>query len=281
MLEICDLKKSFKQNHVLKGVSFAVEQGAIVCLLGNNGAGKTTIINCILKMIAPDSGKIKFDGKNISDIKNQRYFADVSALLESSVNIYDYLTGWQNIEYFAGLLNLDKTGLDKARQYVEEFDLCDSINQPAGIYSRGMQQKLALIISLMSKPRILLLDEPTLGLDIQSKLSVIKILNRIVVNERIGVLLTSHQMDVVEKLNGNILLLRDGHITAFDINANKLNEGYCVSYIEEDHLVQERIRGDFSEAYSKFKDKQIVEIKLYERTLEESIMEELYEPNKG
>ena len=217
MLEIKNLKKSFKRKEVLRGVNFSVNPGEIVCLLGNNGAGKTTLINCILKMIKPDSGIIELDGKNIFDYKNRAYFSQVGALLETSSNIYDYLTGMQNIEYFAGLMNLDTSSLKKADRYIDEFKLRSAIHNPAGDYSRGMQQKLALIIALMASPKLLLLDEPTLGLDIESKLSVIDILNNVVKEEQMSVILTTHQMEVVQKLNSRILILKNGMVSGFDL----------------------------------------------------------------
>lgn len=217
MLEIKNLKKSFKKKEVLRGVTFSVNPGEIVCLLGNNGAGKTTLINCILKMIKPDSGIIELDGKNIFDYKNRAYFSQVGALLETSSNIYDYLTGMQNIEYFAGLMNLDTSSLKKADRYIDEFKLLSAIHNPAGDYSRGMQQKLALIIALMASPKLLLLDEPTLGLDIESKLSVIDILNNVVKEEQMSVILTTHQMEVVQKLNSRILILKNGMVSGFDL----------------------------------------------------------------
>ena len=217
MLEIKNLKKSFKKKEVLRGATFSVNPGEIVCLLGNNGAGKTTLINCILKMIKPDSGIIELDGKNIFDYKNRAYFSQVGALLETSSNIYDYLTGMQNIEYFAGLMNLDTSSLKKADRYIDEFKLRSAIHNPAGDYSRGMQQKLALIIALMASPKLLLLDEPTLGLDIESKLSVIDILNNVVKEEQMSVILTTHQMEVVQKLNSRILILKNGMVSGFDL----------------------------------------------------------------
>ena len=148
MLKITNLRKSFRSKEVLKDVSFEVKKGEIVRLLGNNGAGKTTIINCILKMLKPDSGEIELDGKAIDKCKNSEYFNKVSALLESSTNVYDYLTGRQNIKYFASLSNIDSKSED-IEKYIDDFELREAIDKPVGEYSRGMQQKPALIISLM------------------------------------------------------------------------------------------------------------------------------------
>lgn len=278
MLEINHLAKSFDRKNVLRDVSFCVNDGEIVCLLGNNGAGKTTIINCILKMIKADSGEILLNGKDIRSIRNRVYFSKVNALLETSCNVYNYLTGWQNIEYFAGLLHLsDDEFKTRADRYIREFELEGSIHKPVGTYSRGMQQKLALIVALISGPELLLLDEPTLGLDIKSKLSVISILNRIVREEKISVILTTHQMDVVQKLNSRILLLKGGVVEPFDAAGCDVPSVYEVTYIKNGEAMVAREEGTFKAVYEKYAAFEIAEIKKLEKELEEVIMEALDE----
>lgn len=276
MLEIKNIKKSFGNKEVLKDVSFSVGEGAIVCLLGNNGAGKTTIINCILRMIKADSGTILLNGRDIRKYTNAEYFSNVNALLESSVNIYDYLTGGQNIDYFAGLMNMDKkdSQIDK---YIQLFGLEEAIDKPAGEYSRGMQQKLALVIALMSSPQLLLLDEPTLGLDIKSKLSVINALNEIIKTEKMSVILTTHQMDVVQKLNSRILILKDGVVSGFDKGQYEERDLYSVSYINHNSVEQAVVEGSFNEIYNQYCKYEIVEIKKKERDIEEIMAEVLDE----
>lgn len=276
MLEIKNIKKSFGNKEVLKDVSFSVGEGAIVCLLGNNGAGKTTIINCILRMIKADSGTILLNGRDIRKYTNAEYFSNVNALLESSVNIYDYLTGGQNIDYFAGLMNMDKkdSQIDK---YIQLFGLEEAIDKPAGEYSRGMQQKLALVIALMSSPQLLLLDEPTLGLDIKSKLSVINALNEIIKTEKMSVILTTHQMDVVQKLNSRILILKDGVVSDFDKGQYEEKDLYSVSYVNHNLVEQAVVEGSFNEIYNQYCKYEIVEIKKKERDIEELMAEVLDE----
>lgn len=276
MLEIKNIRKSFGNKEVLKDVSFSVGEGEIVCLLGNNGAGKTTIINCILRMIKADSGTILLNGRDIRKYTNAEYFSNVNALLESSVNIYDYLTGRQNIDYFAGLMNMDKkdSGIDK---YIQLFGLEEAIDKPAGEYSRGMQQKLALVIALMSSPQLLLLDEPTLGLDIKSKLSVISTLNEIIKTEKMSVILTTHQMDVVQKLNSRILILKDGIVSDFDKEQYEERDLYSVSYINHNSVEQAVVEGSFNEIYNQYCKYEIVEIKKKERDIEEIMAEVLDE----
>lgn len=227
MLKITNLRKSFRSKEVLKDVSFEVKKGEIVRLLGNNGAGKTTIINCILKMLKPDSGEIELDGKAIDKCKNSEYFNKVSALLESSTNVYNYLTGRQNIKYFASLSNIDSKSED-IEKYIDDFELREAIDKPVGEYSRGMQQKPALIISLMQSPKLLSLDEPTLGLDIKSKNSVIDNLNRLIKEKGMAVILTTHQMEVVQKLSGRVLILKYGVVKDFPETVNDKNQIYIV-----------------------------------------------------
>ena len=276
MLTITNLRKSFREKSVLKDASFTVNAGEIVCLLGNNGAGKTTIINCILKMIHQDSGEIRLAGKDIQNIKNGEYFNKVSALLESSSNVYDYLTGWQNIEYFAGLSKIDSKTPDIAK-YIDDFELREAIHKPVGEYSRGMQQKLALIISLMLSPKLLLLDEPTLGLDIKSKNSVIDNLNHLVKEKGMAVILTTHQMEVVQKLNSRVLILKDGVVRNFSENVQDTALSYVVSYMKDGNIVKEEVAGEFSEVYNSYSDKEIVEIVRKKKDMEEKVMEALDE----
>ena len=277
MLEIKGLKKSFKAKEVLKNLNLSINEGEIVCLLGNNGAGKTTLINCILRMLQADGGSIFLAGRDISTYKNEEYFSKVNALLESSVNVYDYLTGWQNIEYFSGLQNID-SGNEKIKTYISLFELKEAIHEAVGTYSRGMRQKLALLIALMSSPKLLLLDEPTLGLDIQSKLSVIQTLNTIIKTEKIAVLLTSHQMDVVQKLQSKILILKDGVVHAFDKTDYEDKDLYTVSYIKDSVMESDTIRGSFQDIYQSYYGKyEIMEIRKKERDLEEILLEVFHE----
>ena len=277
MLEIKGLKKRFKAKEVLKNLNLSINEGEIVCLLGNNGAGKTTLINCILRMIQADSGSILLDGRDIFTYKNKEYFSKVNALLESSENVYDYLTGWQNIEYFSGLLNID-SGNEKIKTYISLFELEEAIHEAVGTYSRGMRQKLALLIALMSSPKLLLLDEPTLGLDIQSKLSVIQILNTIIKTEKIAVLLTSHQMDVVQKLQSRILILKDGVVDEFDKTDYEDQDLYMVSFIKDNVPECDTVRGSFQDIYqSYYKKYEILEIRKKESDLEEILLEVFHE----
>lgn len=232
MLKIDNIVKIYNNKRILDKISFSVNEGEILTILGNNGAGKTTIVNCILKLVKIDSGFITFFDEDIYSLNNN-YFKNISALLESSVNVYNYLTGLDNIEYFIGLSKISKKASQKKIDYyIKLFKLEDSIKKPVGTYSRGMVQKLALMIAFLQNPKILLLDEPTLGLDIQSKALVIKILKEIVQKEKISIILTTHQMDVVEQIGGKILFLNKGKIEKIS-NFGKSLEKFILEKLNE------------------------------------------------
>ena len=284
MLEVKNITKSYDDRKILNDISFNVGSGEIVTILGKNGAGKTTILNLILKMIKCDSGEIIFDGKNIYSLKNKEYFKNISAVLESSMNVYNYLTGMENIEYFSGLSNINlskKENIDLVYKYAKLFKLENDLDKKIDSYSRGMKQKLAIIIALVVKPKLLILDEPTLGLDIQSKWTMIDFLKKVVKENNIALILTTHQIDVVEKLNSRVILLRDGKIFEYEsINFLKVfKDEYIITYIDDNNLVTKRTDCSIKEIIEKYKNYDIKEIRKVDVDIEKIVMEKLNEPN--
>lgn len=278
MLEVCNLKKSFKNNKVLDDVNFILNPGEIVCLLGKNGSGKTTIINCILKMLKQDNGKILLDGLDIYEYDSKKYFSKVSSLLESSMNVYNYLTAMENIEYFSGLLNIE-INYNYINSLLDKFSLYEFKDKNVGTYSLGMRQKLAIIISLLSEPKLLLLDEPTLGLDIESKISIIKILRDLAINKNISILITTHQIDVVEKINGRIILLKSGKIENF--NLNKFENKFLIKYKNNSEIITKEVGLDIIEFLNSINLDDLIEINKLEINLEDIVMEKLNESSKS
>lgn len=282
MLEVQDLYKSFGKNDVLKGVNLQMEKGKIHILLGNNGSGKSTIINCMLKLLKYDRGSITLDGEEIEELSNLIYFKKVSALLESSVNVYDNLSGEENIRYFAGLNRINIKKFDKHLDYIKEFKLENHLDKKVGDYSRGMKQKLSLIIALISDPEYLLLDEPTLGLDFESTNNIIKILKKLAIEQNKSILITSHQIDVIEKLEGELLFLNDGKVEHFNIMdySNSISDSYNVKFIQDGKTITKREDSQIESFIKKYEEKNIIEIKKNEISLDEIVKVKLDENNK-
>jgi len=215
MYRVSKLGKSYrkKADLVLKGLSFDVHRGEILGILGANGAGKTTLIKLLLRALEASSGKIEFVGDDLSKIPLRKYYKDVSAVLEGNRNVYWYLTGFQNIEYFGRLKQLDDIKIaEKADKLLKTFDLYDARNQIAGNYSRGMLQKLSIIIAMLDDPEVLFLDEPTLGLDIMTKKAVMNDLKHLAEEKKTTIVITSHQLDVIDAITDRVLVLENGGI---------------------------------------------------------------------
>lgn len=282
MLEVRDLYKSFGENDILKGVNLQMEKGKIHILLGNNGSGKSTIINCMLKLLKYDRGSITLDGEEIEELSNMIYFKKVSALLESSVNVYDNLSGEENIRYFAGLNRINIKKFDKHLDYIKEFKLENHLDKKVGDYSRGMKQKLSLIIALISDPDYLLLDEPTLGLDFKSTNNIIKILKKLAIEQNKSILITSHQIDVIEKLEGELLFLNDGKVEHFNIMdySNSISDSYNVKFIQDGKTITKREESHIESFIKNYEEKNIIEIKKNEISLDEIVKVKLDENNK-
>lgn len=279
-LKINNLSKKIYNNKILKNIILEVNSGEIVTILGKNGAGKTTLLNCILKLIKFEKGEILFCNKNIYEYSNKEYFNNISAVLESSENVYYFMTGKENIEYFGGLYGLDKkTVFNNINYLIDEFDLRESMNKKVAYYSRGMIQKLAIIISMIINVKILILDEPTLGLDIFSKRKILDILKKMSKEKGISIILTTHQMDIIEYLNERVIILEQG-ILKYDGSVKELKNinlknVYILKYLKNSqYFEEEKEFFNFNEITQYLKDKNIKEI--IEVTKKDKNLEQLF-----
>ncbi|MGJ8725500.1 MAG: ABC transporter ATP-binding protein [Roseibacillus sp.] len=223
MLEIEGLQKKFAGKPALKDVSFSVKEGEIFGLLGHNGAGKSTTLGILLGMVAPSVGETKIDG--ISVQKNRaEALKRVGAIFESP-GFYDYLSGYQNLK----LLTSYSGGVSKADidDVVRRVEMDDRIHSKVGTYSHGMRQRLALAQALLPEPKVLLLDEPTDGLDPEG----IKWFRDFILGLRkdrgMTVLFNSHLLVEVEQMCDRVVILQEGQ---------KVFEGGNAD-LEEEHLV--------------------------------------------
>jgi len=208
MLSVKNLTKKFAGKDALKGISFEVERGEIYGLLGHNGAGKSTTLGIILSMVAAGSGEVLIDGVSVQG--NPRLaLRKVGSIFEAPA-FYDYMSGWENLRVLVGLSGAFDE--ENAREVVERVGLTKRIDSKVSAYSHGMRQRLALAQALLPEPEILLLDEPTDGLDPEG----IKWFRDFILGLReergMTVLFNSHLLSEVEQMCDRVSIIRAGEL---------------------------------------------------------------------
>ncbi|MDG5820726.1 ABC transporter ATP-binding protein [Natronococcus sp. A-GB7] len=197
-------------------VSLEIETGSIVGLLGPNGAGKTTLIKSILGMVFPDEGTVRIQGIDVYDRPREAY-AFVDAMLEGARNDYWRLTVRENLRYFTTISGVDPDSVrGRHDRLLSQLELAEKADVPVRDLSRGMKQKVSLATVLAGGAEVIFLDEPTLGLDVESSRTLQRELRRLVEEEGLTVVLSSHDMDVVETVCDRVLIVSNGRIIADD-----------------------------------------------------------------
>ena len=205
-------------------VSFSVGRGSVVGLLGPNGAGKTTTIKCILGMVLPDEGSVHIQGVDVYQ-EPRSACADVDAMLEGARNDYWRLTVQENLRYFATIGGVDPDSVsDRHDRLLNQLDLAEKADQPVRSLSRGMKQKVSLASVLATDASVIFLDEPTLGLDVESSLTLRRELRRIVEERDLTVILSSHDMDVIEAVCDRVVIMNEGEVIANDAVGRLLSD---------------------------------------------------------
>ncbi len=213
VISVENLRKTYGDGSVVAvdDVSFEVERGSVVGLLGPNGAGKTSIIKSILGVVLPDEGDIRVDDVNVHDGDN--VYEKVSAVLEGARNVYWRLTVRENISFFSSLQGIDpRDHRDEHDELMELLNIDHKADEVVKNLSRGMKQKTALACALVRQTPVLFLDEPTLGLDVEASHDLRQELDRLVTQENRTVVLSSHDMDVMQDLCDRVIILDDGDI---------------------------------------------------------------------
>jgi len=216
MLAVRGLKKTYRIRRgvveALKGISFEIDQGEILGLLGPNGAGKTTAVKIAGGLIVPDAGELYIEGR---DLRRERVYclSRIGAVLEGSRNIHWRLTLWENLMLFGARRELPPSLCEaRAQELIAFFNLAEKKSALVATLSRGMQQKAALACALIGDPKLLLLDEPTLGLDVESAELVKQRIKQLARDEGRSILLTTHQMELAEEVCDRIAIIDEGRI---------------------------------------------------------------------
>jgi ABC-2 type transport system ATP-binding protein len=197
-------------------VSVEIPQGEIVGLLGPNGAGKTTLIKSILGMVLPDEGSVRLHGIDVREEPRAAY-ARVDAMLEGARNDYWRLTVRENLRYFAAIGGVDPDSVvDRHDRLLDRFGIDSKVDTPVRNLSRGMKQKVSIASVLAGDADVVFLDEPTLGLDVESSRTLQDELRRIAEERGLTVVVSSHDMDVVEAVCDRVLIMSGGRIVADD-----------------------------------------------------------------
>ncbi len=226
IIQIIDLYKSYGNIKAVNGITLSIEKGEMFGLVGPDGAGKTTTLRILCGLLKPDKGNISILGKDL--LKDKKVIQNNIGYLSQRFSLYGDLTVDENIEFFAEIHNV-KNFHQRREELLEFTRLKEFRKRLAEHLSGGMKQKLALACSLIHKPKILLLDEPTTGVDPVSRRDFWKILSRLL-KEGITILLTTPYLDEAERCN-RIALINKGKIIALD-NPNKLKEKINKQVIE-------------------------------------------------
>ena len=209
MLRIEKLNKGYGDRLVLQDLTFSIAEGEVYGLLGPNGAGKTTTINIICDLLRADSGAIYVEGKSVCQATKK-----LIGIAPQENLLYQSLTCRENLEFFARIYGLSKSArIEQVNHCLEAVNLVDRANCPVETLSGGMQRRLSVAIALVHKPKLVILDEPTTGLDIEARYELWELIRQLK-SQGITTLLTTHLLEEAERLCQRIGILKEGKLLA-------------------------------------------------------------------
>ena len=222
MLKVNEVSKSYKDKKVLKGISFSVKEGEILGLLGPNGAGKSTLINCICGLAKIDGGAVEVFG--LDNSKNAKVIRQQMGVVPQDIAVVEELSAYENCMFMGGLYGLKGNELKtKVKEALEFVGLWDRRKDIPGKYSGGMKRRLNIACALVHRPKLLIMDEPTVGVDPQSRNYIMESIRKLN-DEGTTIIYTSHYMEEVEELCDRIVIVDEG---------TKIAEGTCEELVKE------------------------------------------------
>ena len=227
-IEVNQVSKSFGKTEVLNNINLSMEKGQIYGLIGPSGAGKTTLVKMIVGMDKANKGSIKVLDQQMPNLE---ILQDIGYMAQSD-SLYEELTGEENLKFFASLYKLSKEKQRQRISYTADLvNLTHELKKRVAAYSGGMKRRLSLAIALIQDPKILILDEPTVGIDPELRMSVWSELLRLKVEEDKTIIVTTHVMDEAEKCD-HVAMVRDGRLITSGSPA-ALKALYKVNHLEE------------------------------------------------
>lgn len=212
IVEAVGLRKSFGPTVVLAGVDLQVPEGSVLALLGPNGAGKTTIVRILTTLARPDAGHARIAGYDV--VRESTKVRGVISLTGQYAAVDDNQTGRENLDMVGRLMHLGRSAARKrALELLEQFGLVDAMDRRVKTYSGGMSRRLDLAMSLVARPRVIFLDEPTTGLDPSSRMTMWEAIAELV-RDGTTILLTTQHLEEADRLADRIVLLDKGRVTA-------------------------------------------------------------------
>lgn len=220
IITINNMRKSYREVTVLSGISLNIKKGEIFCLLGSNGAGKTTLINILSTLIKADAGTALVNGYELN--KDAKKIRHIISLTGQYAAVDGFLTGRENLELIANLRHMENPN-EVVEKMLRQFNLTDAADRQTSAYSGGMRRRLDIAMSLIGEPLLIFLDEPTTGLDPQSRIAMWETI-RTLTSQGVTVFLTTQYIEEAEQLADHIAILDKGIITAEGTAQELLNQ---------------------------------------------------------
>ena len=210
MLEIKNLTKTFGEKKAVDGLSLTINAGEIYGFIGHNGAGKTTTIKSVCGILGFDSGEITLD--SVSLAADPIAFKRQIAYIPDNPDLYEYMSGIKYLNFIADIFGVNEAErTEKIKKYADAFGLTDDLAQPVSAYSHGMKQKLAIISAWLHNPRLIIMDEPFVGLDPKAS-HILKEMMREVCNAGGSIFFSTHVLEVAEKLCDKVASIKNGKL---------------------------------------------------------------------
>ncbi|RXJ85598.1 ABC transporter ATP-binding protein [Arcobacter sp. CECT 8985] len=247
-IEIKNLTKTYKKHLILDNLNLSIQKGSIFGLLGPNGAGKTTLVSILNFLINKNSGQINIEGFDLD--KHGENIKSISSYVPQTYAFYPKLTTYENLEFFGALYGLKSNKLKERIDYcINATSLEKYINRQAYTYSGGLKRRLNIAIGLLNDPKILYLDEPTVGIDPQSRKYILNVIKNINKKKKTTIIYTSHYMEEVEFLCDEIAILDKGKIILQDKKDDLINKNSKITIKFDDETTTEI---DIKNDYNKF-----------------------------